>query len=188
MSIWEALLLIEKKKLEVHEDFRRWYARTAEDLALEEAAVTSKVVHEMRSILPHHRDPADRFLAATAITYDLVLVTADQELMAVPGLKVLANLRGLALRLGGSQVLSEEGSNALFGVGCGFRTVAVLIIGIFEGVARAAIDFDVGAFPAGFHGVLEGLNAFGRDALVFGAEISEHRGIDLGDDGLIGRK
>jgi PIN domain nuclease of toxin-antitoxin system len=92
ISIWEVLLLIEKKKLEMHEDFRKWYARTAEDLALEEAAVTWKVVHEMRSILPHHRDPADRFLTATAITYDLVLVTADQKLMAVPGLKVLANL------------------------------------------------------------------------------------------------
>ena len=92
ISIWEALLLIEKKKLEMHEDFAKWYARTVEDLALEEAAVTWKVVHEMRSILPHHRDPADRFLAATAITYDLVLVTADQKLMAVPGLKVLANL------------------------------------------------------------------------------------------------
>ena len=76
----------------MHEDFRKRYARTAEDLALEEAAVTSRVVHEMRSILPHHRDPADRFLAATASTYDLVLVTADQKLMAVRGLKVLANL------------------------------------------------------------------------------------------------
>ena len=90
ISIWEVLLLIEKKKLEMHEDFRKWHARTVEDLALEEAAVTSKAVHEMRSILPHQRDPADRFLAATAITYDLVLVTADQKLMAVPGLKVLA--------------------------------------------------------------------------------------------------
>ena len=76
----------------MHEDFRKWYARTAEDLALEEAAVSWEFVHEMRSILPHHRDPADRFLAATAIAYDLVLVTADQKLMAVPGLKVLANL------------------------------------------------------------------------------------------------
>ena len=76
----------------MHEEFRKWYARTAEDLTLEEAAVTLKVVHQMRSILPHHRDRADRFLAATAITYDLVLITADQKLMAVPGLKVLANL------------------------------------------------------------------------------------------------
>ena len=59
---------------------------------MEEAVVTWKVVHEMDSVLPNHRDPADRFLAATAISYDLVLVTADQKLMAVPGLKVLANI------------------------------------------------------------------------------------------------
>lgn len=92
ISIWEALLLIEKKKLEMREDFAKWYVRTSEDLALEEAAVSWKVVHEIRSILPNHTDPADHLLAATAIAYDLVLVTADQKLMAVPGLKVLANL------------------------------------------------------------------------------------------------
>jgi PIN domain nuclease of toxin-antitoxin system len=51
-----------------------------------------KVVREMRHILPNHRDPSDRFLAATAIAHDMVLVTADQKLMGVPGLKVLANL------------------------------------------------------------------------------------------------
>src|SRR6516165_11405753 len=97
----------------------------------------------------------------------------------------LSSTRRLALRLGGSQVLSEEGSNALFGVGCGFGTVAFLIIGIFEGVARAPIDFDVSAFPGGFHGVFESLNTLGWDALVFGAEISQHRRIDFGDDSLI---
>jgi len=70
----------------------RSFRGTADDLRLEEAVVTSKVVRDMRSILPNHRDPADRFLAATAISYDLVLVTADQKLMAVPGLKVLANI------------------------------------------------------------------------------------------------
>ena len=91
ISIWEALLLIGKKKLEMHEDFAKWYARTVEDLALEEAAVTWKVVHEMRSILPHHRDPADRFLAATAQVYDLVLVTADQRLLGLGMIRTLAN-------------------------------------------------------------------------------------------------
>jgi PIN domain nuclease of toxin-antitoxin system len=49
-------------------------------------------VREMRHILPNHRDPSDRFLAATAIAHDMVLATADQKLMGVPGLKVLANL------------------------------------------------------------------------------------------------
>jgi PIN domain nuclease of toxin-antitoxin system len=46
----------------------------------------------MRYILPNHKDPADRFLAATAVAYDLTLVTADQKLIGVPGLKVLANV------------------------------------------------------------------------------------------------
>jgi PIN domain nuclease of toxin-antitoxin system len=38
-----------------------------------------------------HRDPADRFLVATAKVYDLTLVTADERLMSVPGIRVLAN-------------------------------------------------------------------------------------------------
>jgi PIN domain nuclease of toxin-antitoxin system len=40
---------------------------------------------------PNHRDPRDRFLAATAIAHDMILMTADQEPMGAPGPKVLAN-------------------------------------------------------------------------------------------------
>jgi PIN domain nuclease of toxin-antitoxin system len=36
-------------------------------------------------------DPADRFLVATAKVYDLTLVTADERLMRIPGIHVLAN-------------------------------------------------------------------------------------------------
>jgi PIN domain nuclease of toxin-antitoxin system len=39
-----------------------------------------------------YKDAADRFLAATAKAYDLTLVTADQRLLCIPGLKTLANL------------------------------------------------------------------------------------------------
>lgn len=92
ISLWEAIILMEKKKLEMHENFATWSARAIQDLELEEAALNWKVVHEIRFILPNHKDPADRFLAATAIAYDLVLVTADRRLMEVPGLKVLANV------------------------------------------------------------------------------------------------
>lgn len=92
ISIWEATILVAKRKLEMHEDFAQWFVRTVDDLALEEAALTWRVVHETRYVLPDHKDPADRFLAATAIAYDLVLVTADPKLTSVPGLKVLANI------------------------------------------------------------------------------------------------
>jgi PIN domain nuclease of toxin-antitoxin system len=92
ISIWEVTVLLEKNRIELHEDFAEWFARTVSDLELSEAVLSWQVVHEMRYILPKHRDPADRFLAATAIAHDLILVTADQKLIGVPGLKVLANV------------------------------------------------------------------------------------------------
>jgi PIN domain nuclease of toxin-antitoxin system len=76
----------------MHEDFAEWVRRTAMDLELAEAKLTWQVVHEMRYILPNHKDFADRFLAATAVAFDLTLVTADEKRFGVPGLKVLANV------------------------------------------------------------------------------------------------
>jgi PIN domain nuclease of toxin-antitoxin system len=91
ISIWEAMILLEKKRIEMHEDFAVWFTRTAQDLELNEASLTWQIAHDMRYILPNHKDPADRFLAATAVAYDLTLVTADRRLLGIPGLKVLAN-------------------------------------------------------------------------------------------------
>ena len=85
-------VLLEKKRITLDDDFGEWFARTTSDLELTEAHLTWQVVHELRYILPNHKDPADRFLAATAIAFDLILVTADQKLIGVPGLKVLANV------------------------------------------------------------------------------------------------
>jgi PIN domain nuclease of toxin-antitoxin system len=92
ISIWEVTVLLEKKRITTHEDFAVWFARTSEDVELIEAALNWEIAHDMRYILPNHKDPADRFLAATAVANDLTLVTADQKLIGVPGLKVLANV------------------------------------------------------------------------------------------------
>lgn len=92
ISLWEVMLLVEKKRLEMRQDLATWFARAVADLGLEEAPLNWKVVNEIPCILPNHKDPADRFLVATAIAYDLVFVTADQKVMEVPGLKILANV------------------------------------------------------------------------------------------------
>jgi len=92
ISIWEVMILLEKKRISFQEDFAVWFARTVQDLELHKANLTWQVVHQMRFILPNHKDPADRFLAATAIAFDLTLVTSDQKMIGVPGLKVLANV------------------------------------------------------------------------------------------------
>ena len=86
------MILLEKKRLEMHEDFAKCFGRTTDVLRLPAIALDWRVAHEVPYILPNHKDPANRFLAATAIAYDLILVTADPKLMQVPGLRVLANI------------------------------------------------------------------------------------------------
>jgi PIN domain nuclease of toxin-antitoxin system len=53
--------------------------------------LTFEVAQALATIDLPHGDPADLFLAASARVFDLILVTADDKLLAVPGLKVLAN-------------------------------------------------------------------------------------------------
>ena len=90
-SIWEVTVLLEKRRINLQQDFRSWADESARDLQLQEAAITWEVAHELRYTMLSHRDPADRYLVATAKVYDLTLVTADDLLMNVPGLRVLAN-------------------------------------------------------------------------------------------------
>jgi len=55
------------------------------------ATLTHEVAVESVFIELPHRDPADRFLAATAKVFDLTLVTADDRLLGSKGFAVLPN-------------------------------------------------------------------------------------------------
>ncbi len=62
-----------------------------ESSTLQEATITYEVAREVARLRLTHRDPADRFLVATAKVFDLTLVTADERLMNVREASVLAN-------------------------------------------------------------------------------------------------
>lgn len=91
VSIWELVVLLEKKRVTLREDMNRWVEKSKRELSLREAPVSWAVAEELTFTLLSHRDPADRFLVATARVYDLTLVTADEQLMRVPALSVLPN-------------------------------------------------------------------------------------------------
>jgi PIN domain nuclease of toxin-antitoxin system len=59
---------------------------------LRKAPFTWDVAQELRFTRVPHKDPADRFLAATAKVFDMTLVTADERLLQVPHLKLLPNI------------------------------------------------------------------------------------------------
>jgi len=56
-----------------------------------EAPLTIEVALAIPSISFSHGDPADHFLAASARVFDLTLITADDHLMTIPGIRVVAN-------------------------------------------------------------------------------------------------
>jgi PIN domain nuclease of toxin-antitoxin system len=92
VSVWELTLLVEGKKITLGEQLDVFVLKSQKELSLREAAFSWAVADELRYTVLPHRDPADRFLVATAKVYDLTLVTSDRILMEpLPGLKVMAN-------------------------------------------------------------------------------------------------
>jgi PIN domain nuclease of toxin-antitoxin system len=91
ISIWELITLLEKKRVVLRETMNTWLEKSKKDLLLREAPVSWQIAEELLFTPVGQKDPADRLLVATARVYDLTLVTADERLMHVDGLKVLAN-------------------------------------------------------------------------------------------------
>jgi PIN domain nuclease of toxin-antitoxin system len=91
LSVWEALLLIEKRRLHVDRPAEEWIREALERAPVEEAAVTREVAFASRALSTRHRDPVDRLVAATARVFDLTLVTSDRELFRLAGVRVLRN-------------------------------------------------------------------------------------------------
>ncbi|MBC8456482.1 MAG: type II toxin-antitoxin system VapC family toxin [Deltaproteobacteria bacterium] len=89
ISIWEILLLAEKRRIILEADHEKSVRKMLQKLPLREAVINHEVAIQSRYVDLPHQDPADRFLAATAIVYDLTLVTADRRLIDAKKFSVL---------------------------------------------------------------------------------------------------
>ena len=89
MSVWEALLLNAKGRIKLHGDLPAWVERAT--AKMHEAPLTHEIALAAHRLALPHRDPADRFLAATAQVLDLTLVTADVRLLGLGEIQTLAN-------------------------------------------------------------------------------------------------
>jgi PIN domain nuclease of toxin-antitoxin system len=91
ISVWELTILHRKQRIKMPPDVSAWVAKSMEDLKLTEAPLTVEVALAVPSMSFSHADPADQLLAASAKVFDLTLVTGDEHLIHVPGIRVLAN-------------------------------------------------------------------------------------------------
>ncbi len=93
VSTWEIVLLGARGRLRIKGDgdSQRWIGEAISRTGFREAPLTHEVVMAMAKINLPHRDPADHFLAATALHFGLTLVTADENLIGGRGYSLLAN-------------------------------------------------------------------------------------------------
>ena len=91
VSVGELVVLLRKGRLQLPRDISAWVATTMVDLELTEAPLTIEVALAVSSFDFPHGDPADHFLAATAKVFDLTLITADDHLLTLPDIRVMAN-------------------------------------------------------------------------------------------------
>jgi PIN domain nuclease of toxin-antitoxin system len=88
ISFWEIAMLARKQRIELGTDIDTWIGKavriprlTVHDIGWRIASLADK--------LTMHADPADRFIAATAIDRGGLLVTKDHLLRSMPFLKTL---------------------------------------------------------------------------------------------------
>ena len=89
ISIWEAMLLAEKGRIVLKPTPEKWVQNSLQELATKEAPLSNKIAILSRQLNLEHQDPADRFIAATAVHLDLVLATVDNRLTKADWLKTL---------------------------------------------------------------------------------------------------
>ncbi len=90
ISIWEVLLLAEKGRIFLQLDAVTWIDQSLKSLAINEATLNRQIAVLSRQIDLPYQDPADRFIAATAVHYQLQLATVDARLTEADWLQTLS--------------------------------------------------------------------------------------------------
>ena len=90
ISVWEVLILAEKGRISLKSNPIDWIDQSLKSLALREAPLNWQIAILSRQIDLPQQDPADRFIAATAIYYQLQLATVDTRPIQAAWLQTLA--------------------------------------------------------------------------------------------------
>jgi PIN domain nuclease of toxin-antitoxin system len=90
VSIWEFLLLHRKRRLIISSDPFEWIDSALKETPMYEATLNFNVAIASEKLRLKIKDPADRFLAATASIFNLTLVTADRHFRTTKDYTVLS--------------------------------------------------------------------------------------------------
>lgn len=91
ISVWEAMMLFETRWIEIETDPSVWIRQAVASGSLLEAPLTHEIALHSRLLDLPHKDPADRFIAATALVNNFTLATADEHLLKCRAIRTLPN-------------------------------------------------------------------------------------------------
>ena len=89
ISTWEVLTLHRKGRMRLPKNPNDWLPQALAGIQ-RHAPITQEVVLASERVATH-LDPVERLLAGTALVHDLVLVTADRELLALGTIRTMGN-------------------------------------------------------------------------------------------------
>jgi PIN domain nuclease of toxin-antitoxin system len=84
ISFWEVAMLAARGRIELHQSAEGWRVDWLR-AGLKEIALDGALVVTAAELVEFHADPADRFIAATAMARAATLITADQAMLRWPG-------------------------------------------------------------------------------------------------------
>ena len=79
ISAWEISLKVARGSLELPLPPLTWFNRSLQSHHLTPADLTVEILTHANELPWHHRDPADRFIIATALHHNLIVVTSDKR-------------------------------------------------------------------------------------------------------------
>ncbi|MGQ0592980.1 MAG: type II toxin-antitoxin system VapC family toxin [Gammaproteobacteria bacterium] len=77
ISSFEVAHLLKRRRIELPLPLNDWLREALEPSGIDSLPVTSEIAANSVNLVKHHKDPADRIIIATAITYDAKLASLD---------------------------------------------------------------------------------------------------------------
>ena len=84
ITAWEISLKCARGDLELPEPPEQWFPKSLSSHELVLSELTPEILMAANSLPWHHRDPADRFILATAQLKRLTVVTTDKQFLHYP--------------------------------------------------------------------------------------------------------
>lgn len=84
ISCWEVVQLQKRGRIVLRMDAGQWLAKALEGSGVECFAITCEIAARAATLMDIHRDPADRFIVASAVLMRIPLLTLDEAIHQYP--------------------------------------------------------------------------------------------------------